>query len=1252
MQSLAEIRTRLRQHTLANEQQVVSHMLDTLAIDDIQREATVELAASWVRELRDSSEPGLMESFLAEYGLSTQEGVALMCMAEAYLRVPDEETLDELIQDKISPQNFAEHLGHSSSLMVNASTWGLMLTGSILSESDQRGLLPSLHGLIRRAGEPIIRTAVKQMMKMMGGQFVLGETIEKAINNGKHYQKKGYRYSFDMLGEAAHTQADADRYHLAYADAITELARFSKGKDVRLNPGISVKLSALYPRYETLQKAAVMKSLLPSLRSLCLLAKKAGMGLNIDAEEAERLDLSLDIIEALLEDGSLSGWDGLGIVVQAYGYRAPHVLDWLYALAEKYDTRLMVRLVKGAYWDREIKRSQELGLSGYPVYTRKNNTDLSYWYCAKKLLGQRDRIFPQFATHNAHTIASIIKLTEAEDRAETTFEFQRLHGMGESLHELVRKQYNLPCRIYAPVGVHQDLLAYLVRRLLENGANASFVSQLLDNNIPPREVTADPVEKAQAWLQQAVPGVPAPETLFQPERANSRGFDWLDVNDVATLEAIREPFKETLWHAEPLVASVSDTENHKKQTHPVPPFPKEGAIRQNQVVNEKSPPLQKGEQGGFINVLNPATGEPVGTVTEATIEQLDEAFTQAHAAQPDWHQLGVSERARLLNKAADLYEANAGEIFAILAREAGKTIQDSIAEVREAVDFLRYYAAQAEHLPPSKQPCGVMACISPWNFPLAIFTGQLSAALAAGNAVIVKPAESTPLVAFRAVQLLHEAGIPAAICQFVPGQGREIGAAMSSHPALNGLIFTGSTATAKHIERSMSQHVDVHAPLIAETGGLNAMIVDSSALPEQVVTDIISSAFQSAGQRCSALRMLYLQEDIAERTLEMLYGAMELLRPGDPWNLDTDIGPVIDIPAQRNINTYVEQHKDAILKQLKVPANGHFVAPVVIKVNGIEDLTHEVFGPVLHVATYAADQLEQVLESINAAGYGLTFGLHTRIDSRVQTIVDKLAVGNLYVNRNQIGAIVGSQPFGGEGLSGTGPKAGGPYYLQRLVTSTGAAEVTTQTAVSPQNKPGSTALQKLAEGLLKQKPAAFGQLLPMSAELTGEYGAVIHACRQTLRDKRQLPGPTGEENLLSLHARGLTIIATADPDIAFQQAIQALYCANPVLIVNDRLSDAQRAWLDQQPQAAITGQGLAADSLKDLSGLQNFVFSGSGKHYEQQAREYRMALAQRDGAIVRFVSEVIAPYLYAQERHLCINTTAAGGNVQLIANSE
>jgi RHH-type transcriptional regulator, proline utilization regulon repressor / proline dehydrogenase / delta 1-pyrroline-5-carboxylate dehydrogenase len=1215
---LGQIREQIRQASLGNEVMTVKQLLARLKVNKAQRQAIVEQAAAWVKAIRNDSSPGLMESFLAEYGLSTREGVALMCLAEAYLRVPDEETLNELIQDKITPQDFACHLGHSSSLMVNASTWGLMLTGNILSESDQNGILPVLQGLVRRAGEPLIRRAVKQMMELIGGQFVLGKTIANAIEKGQSWRDKGYHFSFDMLGEAALTQADANRYHLAYADAITELSHHCIGKDVRANPGVSVKLSALYPRYETLQKQTVMNDLFLALRSLCLLAKKANMGLNIDAEESERLDLSLDIIQALLADDCLRGWQGLGVVVQAYGYRAPRVLDWLYGAAQQYDTCLMVRLVKGAYWDREIKRSQELGLKGYPVYTRKNNTDLSYWYCVQKLLNQRDRIFPQFATHNAHTVAAILEMTQDEKSTEYSYEFQRLHGMGEALHELVRAKHQAPVRIYAPVGVHRDLLAYLVRRLLENGANASFVNQLLDLAIPPREVTADPINIAQAWLQHPTVGVAKPDALFQPERVNSIGFDWQSVTDIEIIESLRRPFAQKQWAAVPLV--VQDGDN---------------AI----------------SAGEIRPVYDPATGARVGQVTEASLAQLELAIRSAAKAQPSWRRLGSTGREKCLKRAADLFEARAGEIFALLARESGKTIQDAIAELREAVDFLRYYAARSEFIPESRQPLGVVACISPWNFPLAIFTGQLSAALAVGNVVLVKPAKATPLIAHLAVNLLHQAGVPVDVLQFIPGKGSEIGLAMSSHPSISGLVFTGSLATAKCIETAMSARENSDSVLIAETGGLNAMIVDSSALPEQAVNDIIASAFRSAGQRCSALRMLYVQSDIAERVIEMLMGAMEMLRPGNSWLLNSDLGPVIDANAQTSIKAYIEQHRDAVLKQVPVPRQGCFVSPTLIQVQGIADLAHEVFGPVLHVAMFEADKLDQVVEDINAAGYGLTFALHTRIDSRVQTMVDTLKIGNIYVNRNQIGAIVGSQPFGGEGLSGTGPKAGGPYYVERLIRMSDS-ETAQMSRFEPADEVlANTLAQKAANELLAQKPMEFEQLPPLTPALVTDYSPVIAVCRQSLIHKSRLPGPTGEENLLSLHARGLIVVASPNPDIAFRQILQALYCGNPVMVFNAQFSVEQSKWLARCSQMFITGRGLGIGTLCGLEGLACLVFTAGGEKQKALVQAYRKALAERKGPIVRFVSDVLTPTLYMYERHLCINTTAAGGNVRLIAGA-
>ncbi|SCZ84225.1 bifunctional proline dehydrogenase/L-glutamate gamma-semialdehyde dehydrogenase PutA [Nitrosomonas mobilis] len=1219
MRQLDQIREQIRQATLGDEVKTITQLLAGMKVSEKQRKAIVEQAASWVKIIRTDCSPGLMESFLAEYGLSTHEGVALMCLAEAYLRVPDEETLDELIQDKITPQDFARHLGRSSSMMVNASSWGLMLTGNILSESDHHGIISVLQKLIRRAGEPLIRTTIKQMMKRMGEHFVLGKTIADAIENGQRWQDKGYRYSFDMLGEAALTQADAHRYEMAYANAIVELSRYCTGENIRTNPGISVKLSALYPRYEYLQKQAVMDNLLPVIRSLCLLAKKVGIGLNIDAEEAERLDLSLDIIQALLADPSLRDWHGLGVVVQAYSYRAPWILDWLYSTAQQHNTFLMVRLVKGAYWDREIKRSQELGLIGYPVYTRKNNTDLSYWYCAQKLLKQRDRIFPQFATHNAHTVAAILEMTRDEDSAAHSYEFQRLHGMGEDLHELVRTQHQAPVRIYAPVGVHRDLLAYLVRRLLENGANASFVHLLLDTAIPPREVVADPMNIAHKWLLHPTSGVVPPNSLFQPERMNSKGFDWQSTLDIAAIEAMRMPFANKQWVAAPLIAPTN------------------------------SAAIPAGEA---LPVCDPATGEQVGQITEASLAQLEQAIVSATKAQPAWHRLGSIEREKYLLQAADLFEAQAGEIVALLAREAGKTIQDAIAELREAVDFLRYYAARSEYIADPRQPLGVVACISPWNFPLAIFTAQLSAALAVGNAVLVKPAQATPLIAHLAVNLMHQAGVPADVLQFVPGKGSEIGMALSSHPSISGLVFTGSLATAKQIEAALCAEENHEAVLIAETGGLNAMMVDSSALPEQAVNDIMTAAFRSAGQRCSALRIVYVQTDIAERVMEMLKGAMAMLKLGNPWMLDSDLGPVIDAQAQMSIQAYIERHREAVLTQVSAPDQGCYVSPTLIQVQGIADLTHEVFGPVLHVALFEAEELDQVIKEINAAGYGLTFALHTRIDSRVQRIMDTLKIGNIYVNRNQIGAVVGSQPFGGEGLSGTGPKAGGPYYVERLVRTDedGAAKMA---GFEPAGKLlDNTLAQQAAHQLLTQKPAKFEQLLPLTPELAANYAPVITACRQALKQKRRLPGPTGEENLLTLHARGLVVVASPDPDIAFRQVLQALYCGNPVMIFNTQFSVEQHKCLANCIQIFVTDEGLGIDTVREMEALACLVFTPSGEKQKELAQAYRRALAERKGPIVRFVSAVLAPMLYMVERHLCINTAAAGGNIRLIAQAK
>jgi len=960
MDKLALLRRDIQQLHLAEDQVVIQALMDKAKISKAEREAFSLRAVKMVNNIREDDKSGLMEQFLAEYGLSTDEGVALMCLAEALLRVPDSETIDDLIEDKIAPSSWGQHLGKSSSSLVNASTWGLMLTGKVLDNDKTTGLASVLHGSVKRLGEPIIRAAVSRAMKEMGNQFVLGETIEEAVKRGQKKQSQGFTYSYDMLGEAALTSKDAKRFYGAYSKSIDYLSTKIRSQDIRTNPGISIKLSALHPRYEVGQKDRVMVELTERILSLAIKAKEANMGLNIDAEEMDRLDLSLDIIEAVLRDDSLVGWDGFGVVVQGYSKRASAVIEWLYELSKNLDRKIMVRLVKGAYWDTEIKRAQVEGISGFPVYSDKAATDVSYICCAKKLLGMTDRIYPQFATHNAHTVASILELASKH----SVFEFQALHGMGEVLYRQLMASGDVRCRIYAPVGAHRNLLAYLVRRLLENGANSSFVNQIIDTEISPDIIARDPFETLVQDAAGKASHILNSKDLFAPIRENSKGWDLHNVSDIAAIEQARSGFKEKQWTAQPILAG-----RHK------------GVAAKR--------------------VMNPASDtDVVGKVIDASEMDVVLAISKAKP----WA-VNAKKRYDILNKAADLYEENFGEIFAVLTREAGKVPQDAIAELREAVDFLRYYAAQILELTDTdkREARGVFTCISPWNFPLAIFTGQIAAALAAGNAVLAKPAETTPIIASLAVKLLHKAGVPKSALQFLPGEGRIIGAKLTSSPAINGVCFTGSTATAQHIHRAMADKLGPYAPLIAETGGLNAMIVDSTALPEQAVQDIINSAFQSAGQRCSALRILYLQEDIAEDFKEMLFGAMDELKLGDPWEYSTDIGPIITHDAKNEIVGHINMARQdgRLLKDIVVPDEGSFVGPAVISVSGLKDLGKEVFGPVLHIATFKSNEIDNIVKDINDSGYGLTFGLHTRIDQRVEELTTSLRVGNIYVNRTK-----------------------------------------------------------------------------------------------------------------------------------------------------------------------------------------------------------------------------------------------------------
>ncbi|UJW85636.1 L-glutamate gamma-semialdehyde dehydrogenase [Devosia sp. SL43] len=1184
---IIEIRNTLRVHNLADETQLVRDLITATGLDATARTAISSHAESLVTTVRKGNRLGLMESFLAEYGLATDEGVALMSLAEALLRVPDAETVDALIHDKVGGADWPAHFGGSPNPLVNFSSWALSLTADVLGD-PKIGPRNALHRAVARLGEPVIRTAVAQAMRLLGSQFVFGRTIDEAIVNARKPEAQGYRYSYDMLGEAARTGADAVRYFDAYARAIASLAPHCTAPSVRDNPGISVKLSALHPRYEFAQRHRVMAELVDATRKLALSAKAANMGFNIDAEEADRLDLSLDIIAEVLAAPELGGWDGFGVVVQAYGKRVLPLIDWLDATATSLNRRIMVRLVKGAYWDAEIKRAQVMGLDGYPVFTRKASTDISYIAAAKRLFAAGN-IYPQFASHNAHTASAVLHLAAEAGRGPETFEFQRLHGMGERLHEVLRTTAGTRTRIYAPVGAHKDLLAYLVRRLLENGANGSFVYQIADEDIPASVVAEDPIAKvialdgASEWSGPSPyqgeaswgysdasgipnPAIPAPSAIFAP-RLNSAGLDLTDSIAFPAMDAARSTFRTTQWHASPIVAN----------RHPLPSSPIKGEVPlggwdsiDGKEWRETSPSDGGGRRGwgptlGAARLMNPANPtDPIGTVTDATPDDITTAITAATTSA--WPQTPLQTRANLLRATADLYEANRPELFALLSREAGKTWADAVAEVREAVDFLRYYAEHAE-AQPLAAPRGPVAAISPWNFPLAIFTGQIAAALVAGNPVLAKPAPQTPLIAYRAVQLMHEAGIPPDAMQLLPGAG-EVGTALTSNSAIAGVVFTGSLPTARRIDRAMAANLAPSAPLIAETGGLNAMIVDSTALPEQAVRDILASAFQSAGQRCSALRVLYVQEDAADRTIEMLKGAMDELTLGNPWDLATDIGPVIDEAARAKIQAHIDSYEKNgnLIHRLKTPEQGTFVAPTVLRVKGITDLTEEIFGPVLHVATFKADELDAVIGAINASGHGLTFGLHTRISSRVRQVSNTVKAGNIYVNRNQIGAVVGSQPFGGEGLSGTGPKAGGPHYLPRFT---------------------------LGHGDVQQAP------LP-------------------------LPGPTGESNVMHVSPRGTVL------------------CLGPTAA-------------DKQAQAAMAATlgNTAILAELDLDALAHARTFDAVAYFAEDAdlRTIRIALSSRSGAIIPLLTSVDEANRLVVERHVCIDTTAAGGNATLMAQA-
>lgn len=1004
----------------APEEERVHLLLEQVRMDKTTRERVNQRASDLVQAVRDRRhERGVLDAFMQQYDLSSEEGVVLMCLAEALLRIPDKETAEKLIADKLGDANWESHLGKSSSVLVNASTWGLMLTGKLvsLSEQTQSNFKTTLKRVVNRSGEPMVRTAIRQAMRIMGHQYVMGRNIETALDRSLEKGHRMYRHSFDMLGEAALTAEDADRYMRSYRAAIEAIGSREKPDSIFEAPSISVKLSALHPRFEFGQRERVLRELVPKLLELAQLAMANRIALTVDSEEADRLMLLLDVFGEVLADPSLRGWNGLGLALQTYQKRASAVIDWLAAQAAKSGQRIPIRLVKGAYWDTEIKHAQVEGFDGYPVFTRKPNTDVSYLACAKKVLANRMAFYPQFATHNAHTIAAVTEL--AGDRLD--YEFQRLHGMGRDLYGVVmdKEGFHHACRVYAPVGSHEDLLPYLVRRLLENGSNTSFVNRIVDENLPVDKVAEDPIEKVAATDPVAHPAIPLPRNLYADERINSSGINLACEADVLELARLMQPFARARWDVEPILASEFRGSPDKHESN-----------------------------------LNPGClSDVIGEVRPATLEDLDQAIAVADAFQPDWDRVSGAERAEILDRAATLMEENFAQLMALATREAGKTAHDAIAEIREAVDFLRYYAVQArlhfdkpQRLPGptgevnelSLHGKGVFACISPWNFPLAIFAGQISAALAAGNTVLAKPADQTPAIAMYAVRLMHEAGVPVQALQFVPGPGSVIGAGMTSDPRIAGVALTGSMNTAHVINRSLAARDAPLAAFIAETGGQNAMLVDSSALPEQVVQDVIRSAFHSAGQRCSALRVLFLQDDVADRIMELLAGAMQELVVSEPWRLSTDLGPVIDERALGELKAHAERMEEKFRLVARAPVApgllGHYMAPVAFEIDSISSLEKEVFGPVLHIVRYKSRDLDRVIDEINATNYGLTLGVHSRIDHTQRYIARRVEAGNCYINRNMIGAVVGVQPFGGEKLSGTGPKAGGPHYMFRFAT--------------------------------------------------------------------------------------------------------------------------------------------------------------------------------------------------------------------------
>lgn len=1198
LQNQSALRNRITQNYRRDEKECVQNLLQILNWDEKYEDKISSLATDLVEKVRANRIKGKgVDALMQEFKLSTQEGIALMCLAESLLRIPDSYTQNKLIKDKIKTGDWKSHT-KSGNFFVNASSWGLLLTGKMVGAGSEDSLTNSIARTVGKFGEPVIRKSMETAVRFMGNQFVMGETIDKALKASVEPEGHGYQFSYDMLGEAALTNEDAERYMESYVNAIHAVGRANDGRGHKNGPGISVKLSAIHPRYARAQQERTMNELFARLRQLFLLAKEYKIALFIDAEETDRLEISLDLLDKLLSDPEIKGYSGIGFVIQAYQRRCPYVIDYVIDLARRNDTRLMVRLVKGAYWDSEIKRAQVDGQKDYPVYTRKFHTDLSYLACAKKLLSAQDAIYPAFATHNAYSLAAIYTMAQEENKE---FEFQCLYGMGETLYNNVvgAEHLGLLCRVYAPVGTYETLLAYLVRRLLENGANSSFVHQLVDPTIPVSELVVNPVELVKKTGGVPNPFFNKPDTIYPNGRINSKGLDLSDEIQLHELDRELNKHFATQYQAEPLLDGYKVSDREEKQ------------------------------------VLNPADqSDKVGVVRKAVIEEVDVAVKNAVEAFPIWSQTSPQDRAAKIAKFADLMEENYYEMLNIIVREAGKTLNNGIAEVREAVDFCRYYAAQVanEFDNSTHKALGAVVAISPWNFPLAIFVGEVVSSLASGNTVIAKPSDQTNLIAYYAVQLMHKAGIPAGAVQLMPGSGSVIGNALTKHEDVKAVIFTGSTEVAQMINQNIAAKADAGV-LIAETGGQNAMIVDSTALPEQVVLDVVTSGFDSAGQRCSALRVLYLQSDIADKTIAMLKGAMDELRVGNPWNLNTDVGPVIDTKAQKVLLDHIEKMRKTarMCYQAKLQPEcekGIFVAPTVFEIGSMKELKREVFGPVIHIIRFDGKDLDKVIADINSSGYGLTQGLHSRLEDTASKVYNNIKAGNIYINRNTVGAVVGVQPFGGEGLSGTGPKAGGPLYLYRLVDT-----------------------EKTPKYVANKKDVDFSSLTAFVAGL-GQHGLskdkvteLIHLAHNLkkhspITEQVELPGPTGERNFMIFAPRGFVGCLANNTADCCEQIIYALATGNNVILPRDNATDSLTRYLPKD--SYVTNDLTQVDLVHAILVSSDYV----------NLSDFRQKLAARDSLLTHVLVRSSSGYnshLLVTERTISINVTATGGNVQLMS---